>query len=220
MHVQQGEIYGFLGLNGAGKTSMIRLLLGLIKPDEGSCQLFGQNPKQAPDIWNDIGYLIETPHAYPNLSVVENLQVICKLRGIKNSAAIDRIIHQLQLRSYKDKKEEHLSLGNKQRLGLAKALIHQGRLIKEVESSQLDSQIIKKLHISTSDNTKAVSLLNTKGYEAKLIKDKIKLSNQDAMDHPEVITTFLMEHHLPPSLLYVFKEDLEQYFLRVIHEQP
>lgn len=129
IHVEEGEIYGFLGLNGAGKTTTIRLLLGLIKPDEGTCSLFGQKPQQATKIWNDIGYLIETPHAYPDLSVYENLAVICKLRGLSDKYLIDNIIGKLRLTQYKNKKEKHLSLGNKQRLGLAKALIHRPKLL-------------------------------------------------------------------------------------------
>ena len=129
LHVQESDIYGFLGLNGAGKTTTIRLLLGLIKPDSGSCALFGQKPEQASAIWNDVGYLIETPHAYPNLSVWENLEVICKLRGLPPRPAIGHILERLRLTPYADKKAGHLSLGNKQRLGLAKALIHQPALL-------------------------------------------------------------------------------------------
>ncbi len=129
IHVRKGEIYGFLGLNGAGKTTTIRLLLGLIRPDGGTCELFGKKPKQAAGVWNDIGYLIETPHAYPNLSVVENLEVIFKLRGLSNKNLINNIIDQLRLTRYKNKKEKNLSLGNKQRLGLAKTLIHKPKLL-------------------------------------------------------------------------------------------
>lgn len=129
LNVKQGEIYGFLGLNGAGKTTAIRLLLGLIKPESGHCELFGQRPKQATDIWNNIGYLIETPHAYPNLSVIENLEVMAKLRGLSDKSLIDQIIVQLGLTLYKNKKEKDLSLGNKQRLGLAKALMHKPKLL-------------------------------------------------------------------------------------------
>ena len=74
IHIEQGEIYGFLGLNGAGKTTTVRLLLGLIKPDSGTCRLFDEEPKQATVIWNDVGYLIETPFSYPDLSIMENLR--------------------------------------------------------------------------------------------------------------------------------------------------
>lgn len=129
IHVKQGEIYGFLGLNGAGKTTLIRLLLGLIKPDSGSCKLFGKKPKQASKIWNDVGYMVETPASYPNLTVAENLEVIYKLRDLSDKSLISSIINTLKLNQYKDRKEKHLSMGNKQRLGLAKALMHRPKLL-------------------------------------------------------------------------------------------
>lgn len=129
IHVNEGEIYGFLGLNGAGKTTAIRMLLGMIKPSRGSFLLFGKKTAQHPDIWNQVGYLVETPYAYPDLSVAENLEIYHKLRQLRDRSQISAIIEQLQLGPYRDKKARHLSLGNMQRLGLAKALMHKPRLL-------------------------------------------------------------------------------------------
>lgn len=129
IHVKEGEIYGFLGLNGAGKTTLIRMLLGMIKPDNGNITLFGKKLTSQFDQWNDIGYLVETPYSYPNLSVKENLKVYYKLRQLSDPALIDEIIEKLKLTNYKDKKAKVLSLGNQQRLGLAKALIHKPKLL-------------------------------------------------------------------------------------------
>lgn len=129
IHVKEGEIYGFLGLNGAGKTTLIRMLLGMIKPDKGSITLFGKKLTSQFDQWNDIGYLVETPYAYPNLSVVDNLKVYYKLRQLDNPVLIDDIIEKLKLVNYKNKKAKVLSLGNQQRLGLAKALMHRPKLL-------------------------------------------------------------------------------------------
>ena len=129
IHVREGEIYGFLGLNGAGKTTTIRLLLGMIRPDSGSIRLFGKTLKQGGKIWNDIGYLVETPYSYPDLTVAENLEVVFRLRGLAGKEKIEDIIRRLQLENYRDIKFRHLSMGNKQRLGLAKALIHSPRLL-------------------------------------------------------------------------------------------
>ncbi|TNE73364.1 ABC transporter ATP-binding protein [bacterium] len=128
VHIREGEIYGFLGLNGAGKTTLIRMLLGMIKPSSGLVQLFGRPLNASFDGWNEIGYLIETPHNYPNLTVKENLQVIAKLRKIA-SKQIDEVIERLHLSSYTHSKAEVLSLGNQQRLGLAKAMIHKPKLL-------------------------------------------------------------------------------------------
>ena len=129
IHVQEGEIYGFLGLNGAGKTTLIRMLLGMVKPDAGNISLFGKKLTPQFDQWNNIGYMVETPYAYPNLSVTENLKVYYKLRQLTNPTLIDDIMEKLKLTHYKDKKANVLSLGNQQRLGLAKALMHKPKLL-------------------------------------------------------------------------------------------
>ena len=129
IHVKQGEIYGFLGLNGAGKTTLIRMLLGMIKPDSGTISLFGKPITSKSQNWNDIGYLVETPYSYPNLSVYENLKVIGKLRHLTDKNAIENIIEKLKLTKYKNTPAQALSLGNQQRLGLAKALIHEPKLL-------------------------------------------------------------------------------------------
>jgi len=129
IHVKEGEIYGFLGLNGAGKTTLIRMFLGMIKPDKGNIRLFNKQLTPQFNQWNDIGYLVETPYSYPNLSVADNLKVYYKLRQLTNPTLIDDIIEKLKLTNYKDKKANVLSLGNQQRLGLAKALMHKPKLL-------------------------------------------------------------------------------------------
>ncbi|MCB9047130.1 MAG: ABC transporter ATP-binding protein [Chitinophagales bacterium] len=127
--VRQGEIYGFLGLNGAGKTTLIRMLLGMIQPDKGNIQLLGKELNRSFKNWNDVGYLVETPYSYPELTVAENLQVYYQYRILKEPGLIDEVICKLKLTQYRDKKAKVLSLGNQQRLGLAKALMHNPRLL-------------------------------------------------------------------------------------------
>ncbi len=130
LHVNKGEIYGFLGLNGAGKTTTIRMLLGMIRPDSGSSYLFGQRVDAGSHkLWADVGYMVETPYSYPELTVLENLEIIRRLRGIPDRGAIDSIMDKLQLTSYRDRKAGNLSLGNGQRLGLAKALLHNPKVL-------------------------------------------------------------------------------------------
>ncbi len=129
IQVNQGEIYGFLGLNGAGKTTLIRMLLGMIKPESGTIRIFEKQLTPQFDQWNKIGYLVETPRAYPNLSVYENLKVIYKLRQLTDPTTINTIIEKLKLTKYKDIKACDLSMGNQQRLGLAKALMHRPKLL-------------------------------------------------------------------------------------------
>ncbi|WP_211268735.1 ABC transporter ATP-binding protein [Actinoplanes subtropicus] len=123
LRVSAGEIYGLLGLNGAGKTTLIRMLLGMVRPSAGGIELFGARvgPGRSP-IWGRVGYLVETPSAYPELTVRENLQIAYRLRRLDRPAAIGEVIEQLALGP--DRRAGTLSLGNAQRLGLAKALIY------------------------------------------------------------------------------------------------
>lgn len=128
--VEPGEIYGFLGLNGSGKTTTIRALLGMVKPTGGTVEALGHHVHPgASDIWQDVGYMVETPRAYADLTVTENLEIARRLHQIRDRQAISRIIARLGLKPYANRKAGKLSLGNKQRLGLAKALIHNPHLL-------------------------------------------------------------------------------------------
>jgi len=130
LRVKQGEIYGFLGLNGAGKTTTIRALLGMIRPSGGSVKVLGQTLVQGGrGPWARVGHLVESPSAYPELSVRENLDVARRLHGIQNPKVVDDVIEQLTLTSYADRKAGTLSSGNFQRLGLARALLHRPELL-------------------------------------------------------------------------------------------
>lgn len=140
LNVGKGEIYGFLGLNGAGKTTTIRMLLGMIRPTSGKSFLNGEEIHSGQHkIWNKIGYLVEVPYSYPQLTVKENLEIIRRLRLLPDKDAVDKVIEKLQLGPYKNRKAKNLSLGNSQRLGLAKALIHNPEiLILDEPSNGLD----------------------------------------------------------------------------------
>jgi ABC-2 type transport system ATP-binding protein len=130
LDIHQGEIYGFLGLNGAGKTTIIRLLLGMLKASSGEVEIFGLPLWVAQaDVWRRVGYMVESPHAYPDLSVRQNLEAVRRLRQISDTQAVNSVIKLLGLSAEAEKKARHLSLGNAQRLGLAKALIHHPDLL-------------------------------------------------------------------------------------------
>jgi len=130
LRVEEGEIYAFLGLNGAGKTTTIRMLLGMIKPNSGHVDVLQTrvhvgNSKP----WASIGYMVETPHAYPELTVYEALEVSRRLHPGTPSEDIDGIIERLGLAEYANRRAGNLSHGNAQRLGIAKALLHHPKLI-------------------------------------------------------------------------------------------
>ncbi|WP_407422153.1 ABC transporter ATP-binding protein [Methanobrevibacter sp.] len=130
MHVEKGKIYGLLGKNGAGKTTTMCMLLNLISPTNGEIFLFGKNPRKYSDeVYSKIGSIIETPGFYENLTAYENLKVISKLRRNYNSSNIDLILEMLNLENAKSKKVKDFSLGMKQRLGIAAAIIHKPELL-------------------------------------------------------------------------------------------
>lgn len=124
LDVRRGEVYAFLGRNGAGKTTTIRMLLGLIRPTTGAVTLLGRPlASGAPGVFARVGYLVETATAYPNLSVRENLEIQRRLTRSAAGAVADAITL-LRLDEYAGRPAAQLSLGNKQRLALARALLH------------------------------------------------------------------------------------------------
>jgi ABC-2 type transport system ATP-binding protein len=130
LRVGRGEIYGFLGLNGAGKTTTIRALLGMIRPDAGSVRVLGQSVgPHGRGPWRYVGHLVERPAAYPELTVRENLEVARRLQGIADVRVTSRAIERLALAPYADRRAGGLSTGNLQRLGLARALLHEPELL-------------------------------------------------------------------------------------------
>jgi ABC-2 type transport system ATP-binding protein len=130
LRVAEGEIYAFLGLNGAGKTTTLRLLLGMIKPTHGSATVLGKRVQLGSrEPWAQVGYLVEIPHAYPELTTHENLEVARRLHPGTPTKAVSQVIERLGLAAYAHRRAGVLSQGNAQRLGLAKALLHNPRLI-------------------------------------------------------------------------------------------
>jgi ABC-2 type transport system ATP-binding protein len=126
LSIERGEIYGFLGLNGAGKTTTIRMLLGMVRPSEGEARVLGARVGPgAPVPWGHVGHLVETAASYPELTVRENLEVARRLYGVREALRTSVAIERLGLSAYADRRAGTLSLGNRQRLGLAKALLHE-----------------------------------------------------------------------------------------------
>jgi ABC-type multidrug transport system ATPase subunit len=130
--VQQGDVYGFLGQNGAGKSTTIRMLLTLIEPTEGSIEIFGLNLKNhRKEILRQVGAVIEKPDVYKYLTAYENLQLFYKISG-GSKLSKSKIMEQLELVGLQDRatsKVKTYSQGMKQRLGVAIALVHDPQLI-------------------------------------------------------------------------------------------
>ncbi len=130
LKVEEGEIYAFLGLNGAGKTTTIRMLLGMIKPTTGYAEVLQTRVRLGRrEPWESVGYLVEIPHSYPELTVYENLEAARRLHPGTPPEAVSRIIERMGLAQYANRRTGNLSQGNAQRLGVAKALLHNPRLL-------------------------------------------------------------------------------------------
>ena len=129
--VQAGQVFGFLGQNGSGKSTTIRMLLSLIHPNSGNIELFGKSiQKNRAAILEQVGAIIERPDLYPYLSATEHLQLFAKVRKQKVAASnITKTLEQVGLAHRAHDKVQSFSLGMKQRLGIAIALVHNPSLI-------------------------------------------------------------------------------------------
>lgn len=147
MTVKQGEIYGFLGRNGAGKTTTIRMLVGLIKPTAGQIDLFGESLfRNQKSLLRRIGAIVEVPGFYENLTARENLQINARIMGIHKKQAIEESLEIVGLQGETKKRVGSYSLGMKQRLGIARALLHYPELlILDEPTNGLDPIGIKEM---------------------------------------------------------------------------
>ena len=129
LHIRSGEIYGFLGRNGAGKTTTIRMILGLIRPSRGLVKILGNDLARGRETaLASVGYLVESATSYPTLTVRENLEIQRRLTGVGPSA-VEEAIRSMRLEEFANRRAGRLSLGNKQRLALARALLHSPQIL-------------------------------------------------------------------------------------------
>lgn len=147
LHVKKGEIYGFLGPNGAGKTTIMRMILNLVKPSKGEILVFGQ--KLTPtsyEVFKRIGNIIEYPVFYEKLTARENLNLHCEYIGYYDKDGIDSALTMVQLKDFEEKQVKDFSLGMKQRLGIARAILSKPELlILDEPLNGLDPVGIKEL---------------------------------------------------------------------------
>lgn len=276
LRVVEGEIYTFLGLNGAGKTTTIRMLLGMIKPSSGSATVLGKRVQLGSrEPWAQVGYLVEMPHAYPELTVYENLEVARRLHPGTERKAISRVIERLGLATYANRQAGVLSQGNAQRLGLAKALlhnpklilldepangldpagiveirellleltrqegvtvfmsshilaevsrlanrigiIHEGRLLQEMEITEMEHNRRRRVLVQARDIESAQRALSSAGYPGEINPDgTLELNQITAIERPDEIANLMVLAGSPPTQLLVDEEELEEYFLRIV----
>ncbi|MFT8704770.1 ABC transporter ATP-binding protein [Bifidobacterium aquikefiricola] len=130
IQVNQGEIYGFLGVNGAGKTTVLKLMLGLLRPTAGSVEILGHDvTADRLAIAASIGSIIEVPIFYEHLSAYENLSIHLAYLGITDTSTIEGTLSRVGLPNTGTQKVSQFSLGMRQRLGIARAMIHKPRIM-------------------------------------------------------------------------------------------
>jgi ABC-2 type transport system ATP-binding protein len=279
LRVARGEIYAFLGLNGAGKSTTIRMLLGMIRPTAGRVELFGARVHaDATDLWRRVGHLVESATAYPELTVRENLDVARRLARIVDVRVVDRMVELLTLGAYADQRAGTLSLGNLQRLALARALlhepdllvldepangldpagvieirellrelahergitvfmsshilgevdrlatrigiVHEGRLIEELDSAALERHRDRRLEVGARDVDAARRVLLAAGLSPTLQAadgqdPRLELRDVRALDAPDEIAALLVAAGVPPTHLALARESLEDHFMRL-----
>lgn len=133
MTINRGDIYGFVGENGSGKTTIIRLITGLIFPDQGSFELFGapNNSSNIKRVRNKVGAVVESPSIYKNMSAYDNLKMQCMILGLPKDQRINQVLHDVGLEHmlHDKKRAGNFSLGMRQRLGIAMCLLGEPEFI-------------------------------------------------------------------------------------------
>ena len=181
-NVDKGEIFGFLGPSGAGKTTLINILTGQLKADEGTTQLLGKNTKDlTPEDLARIGLVGDSSGYYEKLSLEKNLIVYAKIYGLPNSR-VDEVLEQVGLLESKKTIAEKLSTGMRQRMFLARALLNRPELLfLDEPTSGLDPMTSKKIHRLLEELKAAgttIFLTTHDMVEATEMCDRISLLNQ------------------------------------------
>ena len=123
LHIKKGDVYGLIGRNGAGKTTILKMICGLSHPTSGSVTFMGKSGAELSGEMHRIGSLIETPGLFPKMSAYQNLKIKCILCGKNDDAYINSLLKQVGLENVGKKPAQSFSLGMKQRLGIALALV-------------------------------------------------------------------------------------------------
>ena len=186
--VEPGGVFGFLGPNGSGKTTTIRLLLGLVRPDSGSLKMLGRSvPGELPLVMGRVGSLVETPLFFPNFSGRLNLSLLARASGIP-AVRVDEMLELVDLRARAEDRVKGYSLGMKQRLGIAAALLKNPELlILDEPGNGLDAAGIREVrelikHLGTIGVT--VLLSSHQLGEVQQVCDRVAI-----MSHGQVIAS-------------------------------
>ena len=212
--VKDGEIFGFLGPNGAGKTTTIRMLVGLIAPNEGEIKICGKDvQKEKEEALKNVGAVVENPELYKYLSGRENLMQIARIRKVSKEE-VEELIELVGLKDRIDDKVKKYSLGMKQRLGLAAALIGEPKLlILDEPTNGLDPsgiidfrEVVKK---AAKEKGMAVFISSHILSEVQNLCDRVAFTNGGVIKSVEDIHDNTMDTELDSLTLIVSSNEEE-----------
>ncbi|MGL4874853.1 MAG: ABC transporter ATP-binding protein [Clostridium sp.] len=213
MNIQKGKIYALLGPNGAGKTTLMRTILGLVKPTAGEVEVFGEiiNSKSY-ETFKRIGGIIEYPVFYDKLTARENLELHCDYMGYDKKDEIDKALRLVKLSGNNSKPVKEFSLGMKQRLGLARAIVTKPELlILDEPINGLDPQGIREI--------RDILMLLCKEYGITIVISSHILSEIEQMaDIIGVISEGRLIEEISMKEFKKLNESLEDYFLKLTRE--
>ncbi len=189
LQVAPGEVHALIGFNGAGKSTLMRAALGMLRPDDGTVRLFGVPVADADaDVWSRVGHFIDTPFAYPELTVRENLWAAARLHGVPSSRVgptVDHVVAALELAPWARRRAGTLSLGNRQRVGLASALAHRPRLlVLDEPTNALDPSgvaLLRELLLGVARDGGAVLVSSHHLDEVARIADRVSVIHAGAI---------------------------------------
>ena len=147
IHIPKGAIYGFVGPNGAGRSTVMKMILNLIQSDAGEVQLLGEKvTDHSYEIFKKVGSIIENPYFYDKMTARQNLELHCEYMGFPNEERIDEVLHLVDLQNVEGKQVRHYSLGMKQRLAIARAILARPEfLILDEPINALDPDGIREM---------------------------------------------------------------------------
>lgn len=195
LHIRQGAIYGLIGRNGAGKTTILRMIAGLASPTEGEISLFGETGKKALYMTSRIGTLIESPGLYPNMSAAENLKLKCLALGVRKKGYIEELLDAVGLNGVGRKRVRNFSLGMKQRLGIALALVGEpDLLVLDEPINGLDPQGIAEVRetLSRLNRERNITLI----ISSHILEELSKIATDYGIIHNGVLLQELTQEEL------------------------
>ena len=244
MHIKKGAIYGFIGRNGAGKTTCLKMISGLSKPTCGEIEMFGYKGKDLQKVRSRIGCLIEAPGLYGNMTAYENLNIKCKLFGIKKKSYIEEILRIIGLEDVGKKKTKHFSLGmgiaeirdTIQRLQKEKnmticisshileelskiatdyGIIHNGSLLQEITREELIRRCSERIELTLDHPKQAIPVMDSMGFTNYQVTDKEHIHIFERLNESAALNMELAKSGIPVKGISITSEELETYFLNL-----